>query len=135
MVTRRQIDQVAKQIAEEFRPERIILFGSYCYGTATEDSDVDLLVVKRMRGDVVKKAAEIYGFIHRATGSAFSVDVLVRTPAEMKHRITLNDFFIREIVEKGIVLYESNHGRVGVESRSGLRRRVTRTSRPEVAKL
>ena len=135
MLTRRQIDQVAKQIAAEFRPERIILFGSHANGTATADSDVDLLVVKRMRGDVVKKAAEIYSFIHTMTKSAFSVDVLVRTPAEMRHRIALNDFFLRDIVENGKVLYESNLGRVGVESRSGPRRRVTRTSRSEVAKL
>jgi len=106
MVGRRQINQVAKRIAEEFRPERIILFGSYAYGAPTEDSDVDLLVVKRMRGDVIKMAGDIYGFVHRISRSAFSVDVLVRTPAEMERRIAMNDFFLREIAEKGKVVYE-----------------------------
>jgi len=135
MVSRRQINQVAKSIAEEFRPERIILFGSYAYGTPTEDSDVDLLVVKRMRGDVIKMAGDIYGFIHRITHSAFSVDVLVRTPAELERRIAMNDLFLREIAEKGKVVYESDNLRVGVEGRGGLRRRAARAPRQKVTKL
>ena len=135
MVTRRQINEVAKRIAAEFQPQRIILFGSYAYGTPTEDSDVDLLVVKRMRGDVVRKAGEIYGFIHRVTGSAFSVDVLVRTPGELSRRIALNDFFLREIVEKGKIVYDSNDGRMGVEGRGGLRRRAAGTAGSKIPQL
>jgi predicted nucleotidyltransferase len=135
MVTRRQINRIARQVAERLSPERIILFGSYAYGTPTEDSDVDLLVVKRMRGNVFKMAAEIYGFIHSVTGSAFSVDVIVRTPAELKRRIALNDFFLREITEKGAVVYDSDHRGMGIQSGSGLRRRAKGTSRPKIAKL
>ena len=61
-----------------------------------------------MRGDVIKMAGGICGFIHRITHSAFSVDVLVRTPAELGRRIAMNDFFLREIAEKGKVVYESD---------------------------
>lgn len=39
------IQQVVGQIAERFRPQRVILFGSYAHGTPTADSDLDLLVV------------------------------------------------------------------------------------------
>src|SRR5437016_2610830 len=99
MVTRRQINELARRIAERFRPEKIILFGSYAYGTPTEDSDVDLLVVMPVRGNVVRKAAEIHGFAHEASGSAFPMDVLVRTPKLLAKRIALNDFFLREIVD------------------------------------
>jgi predicted nucleotidyltransferase len=45
MIDAAQIRQVSDEIARRFQPERIILFGSYAYGTPTEDSDVDLLVV------------------------------------------------------------------------------------------
>ncbi len=45
MITSAQIRRVSDEIVRRFRPERIILFGSYAYGTPTEDSDVDLLVV------------------------------------------------------------------------------------------
>jgi predicted nucleotidyltransferase len=44
-VPRRLIRGYAHAIAAEFHPERIILFGSYAYGTPHEESDVDLLVV------------------------------------------------------------------------------------------
>jgi predicted nucleotidyltransferase len=45
IATRRDITDVVAQIAERFRPQQVILFGSYAYGTPTPDSDVDLLVV------------------------------------------------------------------------------------------
>src|SRR4051794_31061312 len=41
----RAIRKLAREIAEKFRPERIILFGSHAYGTPHADSDVDLLVI------------------------------------------------------------------------------------------
>ncbi len=45
MLTERDIQEIVRRIVEVADPERIILFGSYANGTATEDSDVDLLVV------------------------------------------------------------------------------------------
>ena len=39
------IRDYARRVAERFQPEKIILFGSYAYGTPHEDSDVDILVV------------------------------------------------------------------------------------------
>jgi len=45
MVRMEQIEALSQQIGREFHPERIVLFGSYAYGTATEESDVDLLVI------------------------------------------------------------------------------------------
>ena len=41
----RAIRDVVKQIAEQFKPEKIILFGSYAYGKPRPESDVDLLVI------------------------------------------------------------------------------------------
>ena len=50
MVTARQIQKLTDEIAEKFSPQKIILFGSYAYGTPTVDSDVDLMVVMNYRG-------------------------------------------------------------------------------------
>jgi predicted nucleotidyltransferase len=33
----------ARQVAERFKPDKIILFGSYAYGTPNENSDIDIL--------------------------------------------------------------------------------------------
>jgi len=46
------IRQLAREIADKFRPERIVLFGSYAYGKPHEDSDVDILVIMPARNEL-----------------------------------------------------------------------------------
>jgi predicted nucleotidyltransferase len=101
MIETEAIQKLSDQIAQVFRPERIVLFGSYAYGLPTADSDVDLLVILPHRGRGSRKAAEILSQIH----PPFPVDLLVRTPELIKQRLAWNDFFLREILEKGKVLY------------------------------
>ncbi len=108
MITQSQIQQVSDEIARQFQPERIILFGSYAYGTPTEDSDVDLLVVMPFEGRKSKQAIEI----RRAVYAGFAMDLIPITPERLKYRIEIEDFFLREIVEKGKVLYEAAHARM-----------------------
>ena len=105
MVEMDRIKSLSRQIAEEFRPERIILFGSYAYGEPTEDSDVDLLVIMPFAGKPVYKAIEIRSKIE----ARFPLDLIVRTPQQVQERVAMNDWFMREIVEKGRTLYERNH--------------------------
>jgi predicted nucleotidyltransferase len=110
MVTRmKQIQQFTARLAREFHPQRIILFGSYAYGKPGPDSDVDLLVVMPFRGNGLGKAVEIESRI--PTG--FPLDLVLRTPRQMQRRLQLNDFFLREVVEKGKLLYEAPHARMG----------------------
>ena len=109
MISPTQIRQVSDEIARRFQPERIILFGSYAYGTPTEDSDVDLLVVMSFESRPVAKAIEV----RQAIYAGFPMDLLVYTPEYIKQRIAWNDFFIREITEKGKVLYAADYAGVG----------------------
>ncbi|MCX6359338.1 MAG: nucleotidyltransferase domain-containing protein [Armatimonadetes bacterium] len=103
MVTRQQIDQLGQKIAAEFRPRRIVLFGSYACGSPRDDSDVDLLLVMPHGGRAVGRAAEVARTIH----GAFDVDIVVRSPEEIAQRLALGDRFMGEILEKGQVLYEA----------------------------
>jgi predicted nucleotidyltransferase len=92
-------------VARRFKPQRIILFGSYAYGQPTVDSDVDLLVIMDHSRRSVDQAIEI-----RSEVSAdFPLDLLVRTPERVRERIEVGDFFMREIVTNGKVLYETAH--------------------------
>ena len=109
MITSCQIRQVSDEIARRFQPERIILFGSYAYGTPTEDSDVDLLVVMPFEGRTAKQAIEIRSAVY----AGFSMDLIPITPERLKYRLEIEDFFLREVVEKGKVLFEASHARVG----------------------
>jgi predicted nucleotidyltransferase len=120
MVNASDISRLCDAIASTRGVQRVMLFGSYAYGSPNDDSDVDFLVVKPYRGPSYAAATRI-GMAVRAR---FPTDILVRSPAEIRRRLKLNDFFIREIMEKGIVLYDSDDTRVGEKGRRRLRRRL-----------
>jgi len=103
MIDMEKILQISKAIYDEFNPEKIILFGSYAYGNPQDDSDVDLLVILPYEGSSFSKTWEILNKIK----PNFAIDLLVRTPVEIDQRLAWNDFFLREIIEKGKVIYES----------------------------
>ncbi len=111
----REIRRYARAIAERFRPDKIILFGSFAYGTPQVDSDVDLLVIMPARN----QGSQAYK-IRLALSAPFAMDLIVRTPETMKWRLAEGDSFLREIMSKGKVLYEKVDGRVGTKSRRGL---------------
>ena len=102
MVSRQEIQATCNDIVREFAPLQVILFGSYGYGTPTENSDVDLLVVMAIpESETRRQAAEI----RRRIPHRFPMDLLVRSPEEIAYRLSYNDWFLREITEKGEVLY------------------------------
>jgi predicted nucleotidyltransferase len=108
------IKRFARQIAEKFRPEKIILFGSYAYGTPHEESDVDLMVVMPTR-DARDQALRI----DLAFDPPFSLDLHVRTPKQIARGLREDDcdWFLREVMEKGKVLYEAPYRSVGPQGR------------------
>lgn len=96
------IRRYAREIAERFRPDRIILFGSYASGTSTPDSDVDLLVIMPTRNQL-EQAVRIDEAIE---DRGFALDLIVRTPKTLKTRLRCGDYFLQDIVARGQVLYE-----------------------------
>ena len=105
MVTRQEIQAITDDIVREFAPLQVILFGSYAYGTPTEDSDVDLLVVMDIpKSEFTRKAIEI----RQRISYRFGLDLFVRSPEEIAYRVSYNDWFLREITEKGEVLHGSD---------------------------
>ncbi len=106
MVDRTQIRKFSEAVAREFRPEKIILFGSHAYGKPTEDSDVDLLVIMPFDRKQGRKSLEI----RRRVPASFPLDLIVRTPEFIVQRLAWGDCFTQEILTKGEVLYEAAHG-------------------------
>jgi len=96
------IDYVVWQIAEKFQPLKIILFGSYAYGNPRPESDVDVLVIM----DSALKESELSFQIRKSIEYNFGIDLVVKTPNDLKRRIDLGDVFLKEIVRKGKVVYE-----------------------------
>ena len=104
MVAMSQIEEFGWRIGREFDAEKVILFGSYAQGTATDDSDVDLLVVAAFEGKSVDKSVEI----RMKLRPRFPVDLIVRTSQKVRQRIGMGDDFMREVLQEGRVLYAAN---------------------------
>src|SRR5882757_1342512 len=109
------IHRFARQVTEEFQPDKIILFGSYACGTPHADSDVDILVVMPARSQLSKAVQ-----IELACEPPFPLDIIVRTPKNLQWRLAEGESFHTEIVSKGKVLYEKVDSGVAAESRSRL---------------
>jgi predicted nucleotidyltransferase len=103
-IPEKAIQDVVRQIAEKFHPQKIILFGSYARGKPRPESDVDMLVIMETQLKETRQALLIDKSLER---DLFGLDLLVRTPANLRERIALGDSFLKEIVTMGKVLYES----------------------------
>lgn len=96
------IDEMVRRIVERFDPERIILFGSHARGSASSDSDVDLLVVMPVVGSKRAKQIEIRLALHDI---AFPKDVIVTTPEEFAWRKEVPGTIERPASLEGRVVY------------------------------
>ena len=96
------VKKVVQRIAEEIRPDRIILFGSRTHATPAPDSDIDLVVV--YSGPKSKRDLKIE--IHKLfRHPEFSMDVFVLTPEELEAQKRIANTLAREISERGVVCY------------------------------
>jgi uncharacterized protein len=106
------IRRFARRIAEKFHPDKIILFGSYAYGTPHAESDVDLLVIMPASNEISQAIR-----IKRAFERPFALDLIVKTPKRLERGLQEGDWFLREIVGKGKVLYAAPDRLVGAQGR------------------
>lgn len=102
MDTKKEIKKITKQIIEKYKPEKIILYGSFAYGRPTENSDLDLLIIKKTKEPKVQRIKEVLMKVR----SNLPLEPLVYTPEELDKRLKLRDFFIEEALNKGRVVYE-----------------------------
>ncbi len=98
------LEEITRKVVNGFQPERIILFGSYAYGTPTRDSDVDLLVIVNSRERPMERSARI---VQVCRPRYVALDVLVRTSEEIAERLEGFDPFLEEVLSRGKVLYEA----------------------------
>ena len=100
-----QIRQLCTRIAREFKPEKIILFGSHAYGRPTPESDLYLMVVMQFEGDPLEQAVTMLNRLNML----IPIDLLVRTPEQVQQRLEMGDSFMRDIIERGEMMYEAHH--------------------------
>jgi predicted nucleotidyltransferase len=102
------IRRLCQRIAEAYRPEKIVLFGSHASGKPRPESDADLLIVMDYEGRPIEQMLKI----QRELDIVTPVDLLVRTPKEVAERLRDGDMFMVDVMRRGKVMYEGEHGRV-----------------------
>jgi len=97
--------EVVGKLRSEYEPIKIILFGSYAYGNPTKDSDIDLLILKNTDKRRADRFVEVKRIIYNPD-LKIPISPLVYTPEELEERLKIGDDFVKEIVRKGVIIYE-----------------------------
>jgi predicted nucleotidyltransferase len=102
-VTEEALGEIVHRLVSALHPQKIILFGSYVYGTPSDDSDVDLLIILDTQARPVDRYVSVSRLLRPRP---FPLDLLVKTPDEIAQAVAQGDDFISDIVTQGRVLYE-----------------------------
>ena len=98
------LKDIVQRLNRSYQPDKIILYGSYAYGTPDSDSDIDLLIIKDTDKRSVDRFVEVKQIIYQP-GRSVPVSPLVYTPTELEERLKMGDDFVAEILTRGRVLY------------------------------
>ena len=98
-----RIRKIGERIKKEYRAEKVILFGSYARGEATEDSDIDLFIVAPTKERFFQRMATVRRLI-RDLRNGLPVAPIVLTAKELEKRKKAEDPFVEEILVAGIPL-------------------------------
>lgn len=101
---RKVIQNILKKLVAEYAPQKVILFGSYAYGSPGPDSDIDLLIIKETTERFIDRWVTVQGIL-TGTHRFLPLETLILTPGEIDERLAIGDQFIAEILQKGEVLY------------------------------
>ncbi len=98
------LSKIVEKIKKEYKPERIILFGSYAWGNPTKDSDIDLFIIKKTANSPMERWIAVRNIVYKEN-LLIPFEPLVYTPEEVEKRLALGDSFIKTILKKGKNLY------------------------------
>ena len=101
-----ETQNIVNKIVDYCKPEKIILFGSFARGEEKSNSDIDLLIIKNSDKKRPFRIKEVFEAL-RGMDRDFPLDPIVYTPGEISKRLALGDYFIKEVLEEGKVMYES----------------------------
>lgn len=103
MIGSDKISEIVNKIATGYKPEKIILFGSYAKGNPDEDSDIDLVIIKDSELPRPQRTMQVRKLIY---GSMVPIDLIVFTPKEVAESKNNKYSFISNVLKSGIILYD-----------------------------
>jgi predicted nucleotidyltransferase len=99
-----EIENIIEQIVRLYKPDKVILFGSLAEGQIHESSDIDLFIIK---SDVPEMGVDRIRQLDRLIKYRLATDFIVYKPDELDRRLQMGDPFVKNIIDKGKVLYEA----------------------------
>jgi predicted nucleotidyltransferase len=99
-----EIENIIEQLVRLYKPDKVILFGSLAQGQIHDSSDIDLLVIK---DDVPEMGVDRIRQLDRLIKYRLATDFIVYKPDELDRRLKMGDPFVKNILDKGKVLYEA----------------------------
>lgn len=100
---KKEAENIVQQVWVKYKPEKIILFGSYARETSNPESDVDLLIIKNTRKRRVARVKEVLSLIDYN----IPLDPIIYTKKELNERLRIGDPFIEKIIKEGKTIYDS----------------------------
>ncbi len=100
---RQEINSIVNKLKVSPHSQKIILFGSTATGRATDESDIDLLIIKATNLPYHERVTEV----RRTLKTKWPLDLIVMTPEEFAKAQTERRLFIRQILKEGTVLYDT----------------------------
>lgn len=101
-VLQNELNRILEILIREYRPKKVILFGSMAQGSIEEWSDIDLFIIKESEKRHLDRVAEVIHLVHPTVG----MDIFVLSPDEVKNALDDQNPYIEEILTEGKVLYE-----------------------------
>lgn len=98
-----RLRKISERLKREYHAEKVILFGSYSTGEATEDSDVDIFIIAPTDERFFERMATVLELI-RDLYKGLPISPIILRPEEINQRLKVGDQFIQEILEKGVEL-------------------------------
>lgn len=104
-VFEKEIKAITEQIVKKYKPQKIILYGSFARGDFKKDSDIDMLIIKKSNKPRPERASDVYRLIWDVDRT-LPFEPLVFTPKELEQQLKLGDPFFLTILKEGKVLHE-----------------------------
>ncbi len=98
-----RLQKISERLKKEYNAEKVILYGSYATGEATEDSDIDLFIIAPTNERFFERMATVRGLI-RDLRNGMPVSPIILTPDEVQKRINMGDQFVQQILEEGMII-------------------------------
>jgi len=103
MIGSEKIADIVAKIVCGYNPDKIILFGSYADGKPTDDSDLDLLVIKASELPRPQRTVLVRKMLY---GAMIPIDLIVYTPEEIAEFEESKFSFVYEVLKTGKTIYE-----------------------------